>query len=122
MTKTRITMRAEKAVRQLTVAEKYDRRKPVDWSDAALKPVHAERARLKGRELLAAPTELVGSTKTELVAAEDLDEPQSQERLQLRETLNNPDVIGIDASEQRAEVATRASSRMRSDRDRGREG
>ncbi|HXG90032.1 MAG TPA: hypothetical protein VNJ02_17020 [Vicinamibacterales bacterium] len=101
-------MRAEKAVRQLTVAEKHERRKPVDWSDAALKPVHAERARLKGRELLAAPTELVGSTHTELVAAEDPDERQSQERLQLRETLNNPDVIGIDASEQRADVATRA--------------
>lgn len=63
---------------------------------------------MEAERLLATPQELVGSQRFEVVASENPQEEQTQERLLLRDTLAHPDAISVDAAEQRAEVATRA--------------
>ncbi len=106
--RSQLSARIVHGVRKHGQAEKLSRSRPVDWSTRALKPLQVEETRTEAERLLATPPELVGSATFELVAAEDTEEEQTQERLLLRDTLAHPDVISVDAAEQRAEVATRA--------------
>jgi hypothetical protein len=99
--------RAKEAERKLREANKLDKRRSVDWSDAALKPLYAQRAREEGERLLAAPEGLVGSAATELVSPREADEDNTRDYLLC--TLDEPNTISVAAADQRAEVATRAN-------------
>jgi hypothetical protein len=104
--RSKTSKQAEEAARKLREAEKLERRRPVDWSDAALKPLYAQRAREEGERLLAAPEHLVGDASTELVSPRNPDEKGARDYLLA--TLDEPNIIGVAASEERADVATRA--------------
>jgi hypothetical protein len=105
--RSKTSKQAEEAARKLREAEKLERRRSVDWSDTALKPLYAQRAREEGERLLKAPECLIGSASTELVSPQDIDEYNTREYLHC--TLDEPNTISVAAAEQRAEVATRAN-------------
>lgn len=107
--KSEIAERAETANHKFREAERLERRRPVDWSERALNPLNASRAREEGERLLAAPEQLEGHATTELVPANEPDAPGSQARLCLLETLREPNTISVAASDQRAYAATRAN-------------
>ena len=107
--KTQTASRAEAAARKLREAEHLERRRPIDWSEAALNPLHAERIRQEGERLLAAPERLTGDATTELVPTDEAEVPGSQARAYLVDTLQEPNVISVAAADQRAYAATRAN-------------
>jgi hypothetical protein len=92
---TRAAAQAEAASRKLREAEKLEKRKAIDWSDTALNPLYAERAREEGEHLLAAPEHLVGDKSTELVSPRDPEEEGGRDYLLA--TLDEPNVISVAA-------------------------
>ena len=76
--------------------------------DAPLKSVEAARARADGERLLEPPKHLIGDARTELVPAPEPDAKVPVGRLCFVNTLAEPNIINVDASEHRAAVATRA--------------
>ena len=115
MSKTTTATRAEAAARKFREADKLERRRPIDWSERALNPLHAQRARDEGERLMAAPEALAGDPSTELVPSDEPNEAGSQAHDYLIDTLTEPNVIGVAASEQRAYAATRAPRTYRAD-------
>jgi hypothetical protein len=105
-----ISNAAEHAAEAFREAEKLERREPLDGRDAVLKGLWAERARADGERLLKAPRNLVGDASTEMVPAAGADEKLTPARRYFLDTLEHPNMISVDASEQRASVAaTRAN-------------
>src|SRR5262245_16855377 len=101
-----ISIRAEQAARELRTAEKLERRRAFDRTDARFKAI--EGAREEGERLLAAPDRLVGDAGTEIVPAPVGESNVPNLRLHYLDTLADPNTINVDASEHRAAVATRA--------------
>jgi hypothetical protein len=97
---------AELAAHELRQAERQARRRAVDMREA-------ERAREDGERLLQAPTHLIGDASLELVPAPAASEALSHERRHVLNTLEEPNVISVDASEHRARPPRPASSRRR---------
>jgi hypothetical protein len=106
--KSKTASRAEQALKLFRQADRLERKKPVNFSEQALNPLYARNARAEGHSLLSAPPQLVGSSGTELVPTPEDGEEVSQSRAQFLETLAEPNVISVSASEQRARVATEA--------------
>lgn len=100
--------RAEEALRKFRKADRLSRKRPIDWSESVLNPIEAARERDEGERLLAAPAALTGAAHTELLATPEPEKPLSQRRLELLETLREPNVISVAASDQRASLASRA--------------
>jgi hypothetical protein len=102
-----ISIRAEQATRELRTAEKLERRRAFDRTDARFKAIEAQRARDEGERLLAAPDRLVGDAGTEIVPAPVGESNVPNLRLHYLDTLADPNTTNVDASEHRAAVATR---------------
>lgn len=101
---------AEYAANEFRQAEKLERREPLNRRDAILKALEAERARADGERLLKPPRNLVGAATTEIVPAPSSDDKIPAGRRYFLDTLARPNTISVDASEQRASVATRANA------------
>jgi hypothetical protein len=103
---------AERASHELRKAEKLTRREATDFTDAQFDRIEAVQAREDGERLLTLlPAPLVGTPETELVPAlEPKGYPPSVARLSYTNTLMEPNVISVDASEHRAMLATRLGS------------
>lgn len=104
-----ISSAAEHAADAFREAEKLERREPLDGRDAILKDLWAEQARADGERLLKPPHTLVGDATTEIVPAASPGEKMAPSRRYFLDTLEHPNMISVDASEQRASVATRAN-------------
>src|SRR5580765_2737657 len=104
-----ISLIAELADREARKADHLDARPAFDKSDAFHKHLEAGRARGESARLLdALPATLVGSPETELVPGIDRQGQTPIPRLTMVDTLAVPDVISVDASEQRAMNARKA--------------
>src|SRR5262249_27341843 len=103
-----ISIRAEQAARDLRTAEKLERRRAFDPTDARFKAIEAQHAREEGDRLLTAPDQLVGDARMELVSDAGGESDVPDTRLHYLNTLADPNTINLDASEHRAAVATRA--------------
>jgi hypothetical protein len=105
-----IAYTAELAAQELRKAEKLTRRRALDQVDAALKMREAERTRDDGERILTVPKHLVGDVSTELVPALGYspDADTASIRHHVVATLEEPNVISVDASEHRAHAATKA--------------
>jgi hypothetical protein len=106
-----ISFTAERAAHELRTAEKLTQRQPRDLVDAQFNRIEAARAYEESKRLLTPPRHLVGSAATELVPP--LEYPgcaPSMARLSYTNTLLEPNVISVDAAEQRATLATHAGS------------
>ena len=103
-----ISIRAERAAQEFRKAERLERRRPVDSTDALFKPIEAQGARDEGKRLLVPPERLVGDASTELVPDHEWGVEASDERWSIIGTLSEPTSISVDASEHRAAVASRA--------------
>lgn len=100
---------AARATHELRKADKLERRRAFDPVDARFKVQETLQARTDGERLLARTERLIGDASLELVPA--LKSPEatvSHDRLHVLSTLQEPDVISVDASEHRAHAATRA--------------
>jgi hypothetical protein len=103
-----IAVTAAHAAREFRRAEKLDARRAFDGVDAQFKSQEAANARADGARLLVPPARLVGDARLELAPAPGLEQAVSPARMVLLCTLDEPNVIAIDASEHRAEAASRA--------------
>ena len=108
-----ISATAELAVREEHQAERLDRRAAFDVTDRVCKTLEAERARQDAERALRPPSALVGDASTELVPAAqwglNVGDSIPPVRLSYTDTLANPETVAVDASEQRAWLATRAN-------------
>jgi hypothetical protein len=103
-----ISLIAELADREARKADHLEARPAFDKTDAFLKRIEAGRARGEAARLLdALPPTLVGSPETELVPGITRDTQAPIPRITMVDTLAIPDVISVDASEQRAMGAHR---------------
>jgi hypothetical protein len=100
---------ADYAAHELRRAEKLEQREPFDALDAARKSVEAERARADAVRLLKPPHNLIGDASTEIVPAPESGVQVPAARKYFVDTLEHPSTISVDASEQRASLATRAN-------------
>jgi hypothetical protein len=104
-----IGMVAELAAREGRNAERLEARPAYDKTDAFRKRIEAGWSRGESARLLdALPETLVGDASTELVPGIRPADQPALARLSMVDTLAVPDVISVDASEQRASSATRA--------------
>lgn len=104
-----IAFTAAHAGHELRKAAKLERRRAFDPMDAQFKAREAAQSRADGERLLAPPARLVGEASLELVPAPASPEAVlSPERMHVLCTLEEPDVIAVDASEHRAHAAARA--------------
>jgi hypothetical protein len=104
-----ISFVAELAVREERNADRLDVRPAYDKADAIHKRFEAARARAESERLRdCLPESLVGHPSTENVPAVRPTDNPSMARLSMVDTLAVPDVIAVDASEQRAHSAARA--------------
>jgi hypothetical protein len=104
-----ISLIAELADREARKADHLEARPAFDKSDAFHKHLEAGRARGESARLLdCLPETLVGSPETELVPAIQGESQVPIPRLTMVDTLAVPDVISVDASEQRAMSAHKA--------------
>jgi hypothetical protein len=104
-----IALIAELASREAQKADHLEARPAFDKTDAFHKRLEANRARAESERLMdCVPATLVGSPETELVPALEGDGQAPIARLTMIDTLAVPDVISVDASEQRAMGAHRA--------------
>lgn len=99
---------AEHANRELRTSETLRRRTPIDKVDALCLPIEADRAEADGVRMLKAPANLVGSADTEIAPAIAGDAKPSNVRRYYTNTLEQPNMISVDASEDRAALATAA--------------
>lgn len=103
-----ISFIAELADREARNADRLEARPAFDKTDAFHKRIEAGRARGEAARLRdALPATLVGSPETELIPGVT-SESADVARLTMVDTLAIPDVISVDASEQRAMSANRA--------------
>jgi hypothetical protein len=108
--RTKVAAKAEEAARLFRQAERLEHRRPVDFCERVLNPLEARRKHEEAEQLLAVDHEaLVGSRGTELVSKREPDEKWTAEREYVIDTLENPNTIDVDASEQRASLAARAN-------------
>jgi hypothetical protein len=103
-----ISIVAELASHEFRRADTLERRQAFDRVDAICKTREAEQARAEGKRLLKPPERLIGNAGTEIVPAPEPDAKVCAARLHFVDTLAEPNVISVDASEHRAAVATRA--------------
>jgi len=104
-----ISLIAELADREARKADHLDARPAFDKTDAFHKHLEAGRARGEAARLLdALPATLVGSPDTEVVPGIEGEAQVPIPRITMVDTLAVPDVISVDASEQRAMGAHRA--------------
>jgi len=100
---------ADLAAHEFRKADKLERRRAFDPVDAFHAPREAARAREDGERLLKAPKHLIGDASLELVPAPVSPEADvSHARMHVLSTLEEPNVISVDASEHRAHAATKA--------------
>jgi hypothetical protein len=100
---------AERAAHKLRAAETLERRRAFDRVDAQCKAREAAQSRAEGERLLAPPERLVGDASHELVPAPtEAEGARSPARWHVLNTLEEPTVIAVDASEARAHAATKA--------------
>ena len=105
---TRLATQAEFAVRELSQAEKLERRPPLDKHEIVMNPPRARQAREDGERLMVPPDRLIGDARTELVPGFEPDEKFQPDRAHFLDTLAEPNTISVDASEHRTQMATRA--------------
>ncbi len=105
-----IAYNADLATHEGRKAEKLRRRRALDQVDAALKMREAERATEDMERLLTPPKRLVGDASLELVPALGYspDADTASIRHHVVNTLEEPNVISVDASEHRAHAASKA--------------
>ena len=104
-----ISFTAALATQELRKANKLERRQAVDVVDARFKAQEAAQSRADGQRILAPLPAPIGDASLELVPPHASYEAQvSDARLHVLATLDEPDVISVDASEHRAHAATRA--------------
>jgi hypothetical protein len=98
----------ERAVHEEQNADRLDARPAFDKTDAFHKRLEAGRAHGEAARLRdCLPETLVGDPSTEMVPALQPTDEYSPARLSMVDTLAVPDVIAVDASEQRAHRATK---------------
>jgi hypothetical protein len=108
--RTKVAAKAEAAATLFRQAEKLEHRRPVDFCERVLNPIEAQRKHEEAARLLAVGEHsLAGSARTELVSKKEPDEQWTAEREYIIDTLENPNAIAVDASEQRASLAARAN-------------
>jgi hypothetical protein len=106
--RSRISFVAELAAREERNADRLEARPAYDKADAIHKRFESARARAESDRLRdCLPETLVGDPSTELVPAIRPSDEYSPARLSMVDTLAVPDVIAVDASEQRAHQATK---------------
>jgi hypothetical protein len=103
-----ISVRAELAAQEFRKADRLEHRRARNSTDALFRPVEAQGARDEGKRLLVPPERLVGDASTELVPDHEWSVEGTNERWSIIGTLSEPTSISVDASEQRATVASRA--------------
>jgi hypothetical protein len=108
MTDTALAARARQVVRHFQDAAVLETVSPVTFSDMALNPLRAERARDEGVRLLEAPDQLIGAGSSELAPAVPLVERETDEAY-LLDTLEYPNTISLAASQQRTHLASGAN-------------
>jgi hypothetical protein len=104
-----IAMVADLAAQELRKAKYLEARPAFDKQDAFHKDREAAGARDEAARLLTPPSTLVGDPQTELVPAIRPGDQPPAVRLSMVNTLADPNTIAVDASEQRASVATLAN-------------
>jgi hypothetical protein len=92
--------RGTRAVRAAQAAERLEQREPYDWTDRVLKAGEARRSREEAQRLLAPDRELVRGGG-EVAQRADGDRPWDSRRANLVDTLEHPNMITVEASEQR---------------------
>jgi hypothetical protein len=102
-----LSARSEEAARLLREAERLEHKRPIDFSEMALNPLHAQEARDRALGLLDSVPRLAGRPQMEMAERPDNEARLTQARMELLETLDEPNVVGVAASEQRAELAMR---------------
>ena len=102
------TQRAEAAIHHLQQAETLATRRPLDHFEHVWNPREAARLQQAGEALLIAPTALHGDAALEVMPALEPGDTVTNAALYLRETLEDPTVISVDASTQRAHLALKA--------------
>ena len=107
-TKRPITQRAEDAIHHLQEADTLKTRRPLNPFEHTWNPLEAERLRMKGEALLAAPSAFDGDSSLEVLPALEPGETVTNAHFYLRDTLQEPDVISVDASTHRAHLALKA--------------
>ena len=105
-----IAYTAELASQELRKAEKLDRRRAVDQVDAIFKAQEAAQSRADAERILTPPKHLIGDVTLELVPALGYSPKAdtASERHHVVASLEEPNVISVDASEHRAHAATKA--------------
>jgi hypothetical protein len=104
-----IALAASLAVHEEQNVDRLEARPAFDKTDAFHKRLEAARARAESERLLdCLPVTLVGDPSTELVPGIGPSDNPAITRLSMVDTLALPDVIAVDASEQRACSASRA--------------
>jgi len=93
--------RGARAVQAIHLAERLETRPAFDWSDRVLKPGEARRSREEGQRLLTPNRELIRGG-TEVAQRPAPGDPWDSKRASLIDTLETPDMIGVEAAEQRA--------------------
>ncbi len=104
-----IAARAELAAFEFRQADRLERREPTDPTDAQFLATEARHARRDGEVIFQPPKDLVGSAGTELVPGLQAGDNLSACRQSLVNTLGEPNIICVDASEHRAALATRGN-------------
>ena len=111
-----IAVTAERAAYELRKAEQLDRRRVFDRVDAHCKVREAAAARAEGERLMAPPERLVGDARHELAPAPaPFEAAPSPARQHVLCTLEEPNVISVDASEHRAHAPRYVPSLSRRD-------
>src|SRR6187549_3118919 len=106
---TAFARRVAAAVHEHHKGEKLSKRAPLDQFEARQNPIEAGYAKRDAERLLELPAgPFVGSPATELLVDPSSWPDKSSTRFYLQDTLEQPDVIGVDASEHRGLLATRA--------------
>jgi hypothetical protein len=106
-----IGLAASLAVREGQEADRLEARPAFDTTDAFHKRIEAGWARGESARLLGSlPESLVGDAGTEIVPGIRPGDDPTNTRLSMVDTLAVPDVIAVDASEQRAHLATKVGA------------
>ena len=96
--------RGVKAIRALERADRWANKKPIDPFDGGWNRLEAERARAEAEELIKPPDRLVRGGG-EVVPDVEPDEVLEPARNAVLSTLENPNMISVEASERRTEAA-----------------
>jgi hypothetical protein len=108
--KTTHSVQVERGVREHQNADRLQQRKPLDAFEARHNPVEATYARREGERLMQPPEGIVGAGSTEVMPPISTWPTRTNERFYIIDTLDNPNIINVDASEVRSTLALRAGS------------